>query len=224
MGTDVRETVPTDTARLGCVSARTAPEDGVATFTSQRPRLVKIATRILGDTAEAEDVVQEVWLRWQRTNREAIDNPQAFLATATARVAINVVQSAHHRRETSVTPWLHDMTVVEAASDPATNAERAEAAEQALGLLLERLSPSERAVFLLRNAFDYPYARIADVLPLSAANARQLVRRAHLRLGSPRGHPVRSNAPRRLVHAFIAAAQAGEFAELEAVLVAEIGR
>jgi RNA polymerase sigma-70 factor, ECF subfamily len=224
MGTDVLETVPTDTTRLERVSARIAPEDGVATFTSQRPRLVRIATRILGETAEAEDVVQEVWLRWQRTDREAIDNPRAFLATATARVAINVVQSAHHRRETSVTPWLHDMTVVEAASDPATNAERAEAAEQVLGLLLERLSPSERAVFLLRNAFDYPYARIAEVLSLSAANARQLVRRAHLRLGSPPGHPVCSHAPRRLVRAFIAAAQAGEFAELEAVLVAEIGR
>jgi RNA polymerase sigma factor (sigma-70 family) len=223
MTTDIGDTA-TERTRPASAPAGYAPDDGVSMFTSQRPRLVKIATRILGDPMEAEDVVQEVWLRWQRTNREEIDNPQAFLNTATARVAINIMQSAHHRRETSVTPWLADMPVVEAANDPTANTERAEAAEQALSILLERLGPSERAVFVLRDGFDYPYARIADVLPLSAANARQLFRRAHLRLGAQPDHPVGSQAPHRLLHAFIAASQAGEFAELEALLVAAIGR
>ena len=212
-----------DTTQLAPATAMFAPDDGVTVFIRHRPRLFKIAIRILGDAAETEDVMQEVWMRWQRTNRDEIANPSAFLATATKRVAINVLQSAHHRRETSVTPWLENMTeVVEVVLDPRANSERAAAAEQALGLLVELLSPSERAVYLLRKAFDYPYGRIAEVLPFSATNARQLVRRAHLRLCSSHCQPVDSQVPRRLVRAFLAAAQGGEFAELEALLVADI--
>ena len=164
-------------------------------------------------------------MRWQRTNRDEIYNPPAFLATATTRVAINVLQSAPHRRERSVTPWLDDMVYADhGATDPATNVERIEAAEQALIVLLQRLSPSERAAYLLRKAFDYPYGRIADVLPCTATNARQLVRRAHLRLSSPHCQPVSAAARRRLVRGFVAAAQMGEFAELELLLVADIRR
>jgi RNA polymerase sigma factor (sigma-70 family) len=225
MTIDVEDGSRADAAHLPPATSEDAPDDGVTVFTSQRPRLRKIASRVLGDTAEAEDVVQEVWLRWQRTNRDEIDNPPAFLATATTRVAINVLQSAHRRRETSITPRSDDLTeVVMADADPASDAERAEAAEQALRVMLERLSPAERAAYLLRKAFDYPYGRIADLVPCTAANARQLVRRAHLRLASSPCQPVSSLAHRRLVSAFVAAAQVGDFAELEALLVADIGR
>ena len=225
MSTQVQERSRRGATRSWTEAAGITPDDGVTEFARLRPRLCEIATRILGDPAGAEDVVQEVWIRWQRTNRNEIISPPAFLATATTRVAINVLQSAPHRRETSATPWLDNMTNHgRVATDPANNVELAEAAEQALVILLQRLSPSERAAYLLRKAFDYPYGRIADVLPCTAANARQLVRRAHLRLSSPHCQPVSAAARRRLVRGFVAAAQMGEFAELEAVLVADIRR
>ena len=205
-------------------STQWARDDGVVLFTSQQPRLFNIATRILGDASAAEDVVQEVWVRWQRTNRSEIHNPPAFLATATTRVAINVLQSAHHRRETSVTPWLEDMTdgAKAAPMDPAANAEAIEAAEHAVHVLLERLGPAERGAYVLRKAFDYPYARIAQILPISAVHARQLVRRAQLKLNSANPQPVNSADHQRLVRAFLAAAQHGEFLSLELLLVADI--
>ena len=226
MSTQVLERPGPGTTRPWTEAAGITPDDGVTEFMRQRLPLCRIATRILGDPAGAEDVVQEVWIRWQRTDRTEITNPPAFLATATTRMAINVLQSAAHRRERSVTPWLADMAANadRVAADPATAVELTEAAERALRILLQRLSPSERAVYLLRKAFDYPYARIADVLQCTAANARQLVRRAQLRLSSAQCRPVSADAQRRLVRRFVAAAQSGEFAELEALLVADIRR
>jgi RNA polymerase sigma-70 factor, ECF subfamily len=217
------------TARTTILEAREstghARDDGVAIFTSQQPRLLHIATRILGDTSAAEDIVQEVWVRWQRTDRSEIRNPPAFLATATTRVAINVLQSAHRRRETSVTPWLEDMAGgAKEPIDPAANAEAIEAAEHAVRVLLERLGATERAAYLLRKAFDYPYARIAQVLPVSAVHARQLVRRAQLKLRSVDPQPANAADHRRLVRAFLAAAQHGDFLSLEASLVGDIHR
>jgi RNA polymerase sigma-70 factor (ECF subfamily) len=200
-----------------------ALDDGVTDFTRQRLRLCNIAARILGDRSRAEDVVQEVWVRWQRTNRQEIDNPPAFLATATTRVALNVLGSAPHRRERTVTPWLEDMAGPgRGADDPADNIELTEATEEALEVLLQRLGPSERAAYLLRKAFDYPYARIGQLISCTATNARQLVRRAQVRLSSSRCQPVTAAARRRLVRAFVAASQMGQFAELETLLVADI--
>ena len=225
MSNQVQERLSSGAAGSPAEVAETAPDDGVAEFTRQRLRMYRIATRVLGDPAGAEDVVQEVWIRWQRTDRDAIENPPAFLATAATRVAINVLQSAPHRRERSVTPWLEDMsTPGTGAPDPAANVELSETAERALVVLLQRLSPPERAAYLLRKAFDYPYGRIADVLPCTATNARQLVRRAQLRLSSAQSQPVSAAARRRLVRGFAAAARMGEFAELEALLVADIRR
>ena len=200
-------------------------DDGVAAFTAERFRLIRIATRILGDTAGAEDVVQEVWIRWQRTHRAEIHCPAAFLATATTRVAINVLQSAHHRRETSVTPWMDDMSdVARATLDPSANLELNEDAKHAIKVLMERLTATERAVYLLRKAFDYPYSRIATVLPVSAANARQLVRRAGLKLLTARTQPVDELMQRRLIRAFVVASNNGELSDLEVLLVADMRR
>lgn len=194
----------------------------VAVFVTQKPRLVKIAHRILADRGDAEDVVQEVWLRWQRTDRDMVNSPPAFLATATSRIAINVVQSARSRHEAAVTPRIPEILVI--AEDPESTAERTAGVELALHVLLERLNPAERAAYVLRNGFDYPYREIASVLQLSIANARQLVRRAHARIHSARRQPVSVDAHRRLVRAFVTAARAGEFTELETLLVADIAR
>ncbi len=215
----------------GTPSPQTPPTEldlsfAVAVYAAQRPRLFRIAYRILGSAVEAEDVVQEVWVRWQRTDQTTVNNPPAFLATATSRLAINVLQAARRRHETAVTPWLEDLadSAVQAGGGPETTAERTEAVGLALHLLLERLNPAERAAYMLRKGFDYPYWKIAAVLSLSPTNARQLVSRAHRRLHSPRCQPVSSETHRRLVHAFVSAAQSGEFAELEVLLAGGIAR
>src|SRR5205814_6402981 len=135
-------------------------DDGLAAFAPVRPRLFGIAYRMLGSAAEAEDIVQDVWLRWQSTNRAAVENPPAYLATTTTRLCINLVQSAHARRETYIGTWLPEP--VDTSSDPRIGAERSEALKLAVLILLEKLSPTERAAYVLREAFDYPYCQIAD--------------------------------------------------------------
>ncbi len=199
-------------------------ESAVAVFIEHRPRLFKIAHRILGSASEAEDVVQEVWMRWQRTDRGAVINPPAFLATATTRIAINVIQAAHSRRETAVTPWLEGLagSVLDGGDGPERTAERTEVVDLAIGVLLERLNPAERAAYVLRKGFDYPYHTIAAVLHVNVANARQLVSRAHRHLHYPRRQPVCIDTRRRLVRAFVTAARVGELDELEDLLAADV--
>ena len=161
-----------------------AHDDGLSVFTRVRPRLFGIAYRMLGSAVEAEDIVQDVWLRWQTTDRSVVQDPPAFLATATTRLAINVFQSARSRRESYVGPWLPEP--VDTSADPGLGAERVQALGLAVLVLLEKLSPAERAAYILREAFDYPYQQIADILQLSEANTRQLVTRArkHISMGA----------------------------------------
>jgi DNA-directed RNA polymerase specialized sigma24 family protein len=113
---------------------------------------------MLSSASEAEDLVQDVWLRWQTTDRSVVENPAAFLATTTTRLAINALQSARVRRETYIGPWLPEP--VDTSADPYLGAERGEALEFAALLLMEKLAPSERAAYVLREAFDYPYGQI----------------------------------------------------------------
>lgn len=189
-------------------------------FVGVRPRLFEIAYRVLGSVSEAEDVVQEAWLRWQRTDRSVVLNPTAFLATTTSRLALNVAQSAWRRRETCADGWLREPA--DAGIGPEACAERDEAVEQAVLLLLRSLTATERAAYVLREAFDYPYQRIAEVLHLGAANARQLVRRAHMHIAAERPGPVDPDVHRRHVQVFLAAAQAGRLADLEQLLAADV--
>ncbi|GGW98324.1 RNA polymerase sigma24 factor [Streptomyces malachitofuscus] len=189
-------------------------------FLAARPQLFGIAYRVLGSSAEAEDVLQETWLRWQNADRSDIHEPAAFLTTITARLAINVAQSARVRREAYVGPWLPEP--VDTTQDPQMGAERAEALEMAVLLLLEKLNPVERAAYVLREAFDYPYKQVAGILETSEANTRQLVSRARKHLAAERKEQVSPADHRRLLEVFLAAAQTGDLAVLENVLAADV--
>jgi RNA polymerase sigma-70 factor (ECF subfamily) len=185
-----------------------------------RPHLFGIAYRVLGSVVEAEDIVQDAWLRWQNTNRADIVEPTAFLATITSRLAINLAQSAPKRRESYIGPWLPEP--VDTRVDPQLGAERAEVLDMAVLHLMEKLNPVERAAYVLREAFDYPYKRIADMLETSEANTRQLVSRARKRLSAERREPVSPAAHRRLLEVFLSAAQTGNLSVLEDVLTADV--
>lgn len=189
-------------------------------FMAARPQLFGIAYRILGTAAEAEDVVQDAWLRWQKTDRSEIKEPAAFLATVTARLAINVAQSARMRRESYIGPWLPEP--VDTKADPQLGAERAEALDMAVLLLLEKLNPVERAAYVLREAFDYPYKRIAEILETNEAHTRQLVTRARKHMAAERKEPVSSTAHRRLLEVFLDAARTGSLSGLENVLAEDV--
>ncbi|MGV9383380.1 sigma-70 family RNA polymerase sigma factor [Nonomuraea sp. NPDC003707] len=195
-------------------------EQAAAVFAGVRPRLFGIAYRMLSSVTEAEDLVQDVWLRWQAYDRATVDDPAAFLATTTTRLAINATQSARVRRETYLGPWLPEP--VDTAADPYLGAERAEALEFAVLLLLERLSPTERAAYVLREAFDYPYRQIADILELNEPAVRQLVSRARKRVLIARRTPVTQAEQRRLLTAFVAAARSGDMTALEELFAADV--
>jgi RNA polymerase sigma-70 factor, ECF subfamily len=203
--------VPGD--RAGGVS-----EADAALFQTTRPRLFGIAYRVLGGASEADDVVQETWIRWQGTDRSNVRDATAFLATTTMRLAINVTQSARARREMQIGPRLVD--AVDATANPSLEAEQSEALEGAVRMLLQKLSPAERAAYVLREAFDYPYRHISQVLALSEANARQLVTRARRRLCGEHRRPVGATEHQRFLDAFVAAAQTGDLATLERLLAA----
>lgn len=175
---------------------------------------------MLGSVAEAEDIVQEAWIRWQGYDHAKVADPAAFLATTTTRLAITTVRSARVRREAYVGPWLPEP--VDTAADPALGAERGEALELAMLLVLEKLSPTQRAAYVLREAFDYPYGDIAEIVQLSEPNVRQLVSRARKRLAEERREPVDTDEHRRLLTAFLAAAREGDFAALEQLFAADV--
>ncbi|MEU8691359.1 RNA polymerase sigma-70 factor [Streptomyces sp. NPDC048665] len=189
-------------------------------FIAARPQLFGIAYRILGSAVEAEDIVQEAWLRWQRAERADIHEPAAFLATVTARLAINLAQSAKMRRETYIGPWLPEP--VDTSVDPQVGAERAEALDLAVLFLLQKLSPAERAAYVLREAFDYPYKQIANILETNEAHTRKLVSRARKHLSAEHSEPVDSTAHRHLMEVFLAAAQTGNLSVLEDVLTEDV--
>ncbi|MEU9788946.1 sigma-70 family RNA polymerase sigma factor [Streptomyces phaeochromogenes] len=192
-------------------------DDAMSVFVRARPGLLKIANRIVGNASEAEDVIQEAWLRWQGTDRTVVLNPSALLRTTTVRLAINVVQSAWRRRESCASPWLPEAADTHATPEAAV--EQQDAVERAVLLLMERLTPRQRAAYVLREGFGYPYSQISEILRLSVANARQQVARAQKCLATNhRRQPVDSVAHRRLVQAFFTAAQSGDLAHLERVL------
>jgi RNA polymerase sigma-70 factor (ECF subfamily) len=160
-------------------------------FASLRPLLFSIAYRMLGSVSEAEDVLQEAFLRYQRALDDGADveSPKAYLSAVVTRLAIDELRSARARRETYVGQWLPEPLLTDPAQpDPAAVAEQADALSMAFLLLLERLSPVERAVFLLHDVFGYDYGEIAEIVGKSEANCRQIAARArrHMEAGKPR--------------------------------------
>lgn len=191
-----------------------------ACFETVRPRLFGIAYRVLRSATDADDVLQDAWIRWQRTDHSGVRDADAFLAATTTRLAINVIQSARARHETHIEPQIVDG--IDTGADPRADAEQSDALDHAVRRLLERLSPAERAGYVLREAFDYPYRKVADVLALSEVNARQLVTRARRGLGEGPRRPVDAAHHRRLLRAFVDAARTGDLAPLEHLLVADV--
>jgi RNA polymerase sigma-70 factor (ECF subfamily) len=160
----------------------------VADFERHRRLLFSIAYRMLGSVADAEDILQDAFIRWQHASKTEVKSPKAFLITVVTRLCINYLQSARARREQYVGEWLPEPLVTDLESQPLRTVQVDESVSMALLLLLERLTPVERAVFLLQEIFDYTHAEIAKTLELTEANCRQLLRRAreHVRLARPR--------------------------------------
>jgi RNA polymerase sigma-70 factor, ECF subfamily len=155
----------------------TLPVDDGEAFAAVRPRLIGIAYRMIGSTGEAEDVVQEAWLRWHRADRRAIVNPSAWLTTAVTRLALDRLRARKRDEARYVGPWL-PTPIVERVTDPERSAELAESLTAAFMLMLERLSPDERATFLLVDVFGESFGEVALVMGRSAAACRQLATRA----------------------------------------------
>ncbi|WP_304179881.1 RNA polymerase sigma factor SigJ [Phenylobacterium aquaticum] len=194
-----------------------APGD-IAAFEAERPRLKRLAYRMLGSVSEAEDAVQDAWLRWSRAGDE-IAEPAAWLVRVTSRLCIDRMRAAKARREVYRGPWLPEPLIEELADDPL---ERAEDVSVAFLLALERLSPLERAVFLLHDVFDEDYAQVAETLGRNEAAVRQLASRAraHVKDARPRFTVDEAEAA-RLAAAFMAAAAQGDMKALGAVLAAD---
>ena len=194
-----------------------------AVFTDTRPLLFAIAYRMLGSVADAEDLVQDAYLRWQQARDEEIRAPRAYLTTIVTRLAINQLNSARVQRESYVGPWLPEPLVTEHAPDPSEPVELAESLSMAFLLMLERLSPIERAVLLLHDVFDFDYGEIARVVDKSEANCRQLLSRARKRLDSGQSRfEADPAAAERLMQLFTRASDTGDIDGLLAVLADDI--
>ncbi|MFM9893399.1 RNA polymerase sigma-70 factor [Achromobacter xylosoxidans] len=193
--------------------------DSVTLFDSHRPRLYAIAYRMLGEVAEAEDVVQDAWLRWHGADRGAIENPEAWLVTVATRLSIDRLRLAKAERAHYVGVWLPEPMLMAAPSTPEQLHEQADDVSVAFLFMLERLSPDARAAFLMRDVFDADYEDIAQTLDKSQAAVRQLVRRARqqLRQGTPREAVPRATL-QRLLQAFADAMQRSDFHGLHALL------
>lgn len=197
-----------------------------AEFETHRPHLLGIAYRMTGSLADAEDLVQEAWLRWQAADRAGIESPRAYLATVVTRLALDHLKSARVRREQYVGQWLPEPapeSLFAGELSPEQRAEVHDSLSYAFVVMLERLAPLERAVFLLRDVFDYDYREIAEVVDRSEPACRQVLHRARARLAEARprfecGYQQRL----RLLEAFTRAASVGDMDALTAVLAEDV--
>jgi RNA polymerase sigma-70 factor (TIGR02957 family) len=197
----------------------TAPD---VTHDDLRPLLFSLAYRMVGGVGEAEDLVQEAYLRLLRSGEEDVESPKAFLTTVVTRLAIDHLRSARVRREAYVGPWLPEPLVRETAPGPAERAESDETLSLAFLVLLERLTPVERAVYVLHELFGYSHDEIAAIVEKSSANCRQILARArrHVEAGRPRFEPSRDRREALLAR-FLAAVRLGDVDGLVGLLAAD---
>ncbi len=191
-------------------------QDAASSFDPLRPKLIRIAYRMLGSVADAEDVVQEAFLRWIDADRQAVRKPEAFLRRVVTRLCLDQLKSARHRRETYIGPWLPE-PVVETA------AEEIDDVTLPLMLALERLSPLERAAFLLHDVFGVRFDEIAETIGREPATCRQLASRArtHVRAARPRFHMPKERGL-EIAAAFFAASRGGDMQQLRSLLAADV--
>jgi RNA polymerase sigma-70 factor (ECF subfamily) len=199
--------------------------DATAAFEAERPRLVALAYRMLGTSDDADDVVQDAWLRWSAADRSEVREPAAWLTTVTTRLAIDRLRSARSRREVYVGPWLPEPVADTDLGDPALAAATADSLTLQFLTVLERLDPTERAVLLLHDVFGYPFAEVAAHVDRSAAAARQIAKRARERVRS--GRPTTEPPPdrqtaERLAEAFFAAVAVGDVDGLRELLTDDV--
>ena len=188
-------------------------------FETYRSRLFGLAYKLLGSRSDAEDVIQDAWLRWHQADRSAIRDAEAWLVTATTRLGIDRLRLARTERETYSGPWLPEPLTVDESPTPENRADIGSQVSFAFLSLLERLGPEERAAFLLKEVFDYDYARVAELIGHSEANCRQMVHRARQRLQAERPRfDVTPDRHRRLLERFMRAAEAGDQASIVALL------
>ncbi|HEX7444116.1 MAG TPA: RNA polymerase sigma factor SigJ, partial [Acidimicrobiales bacterium] len=193
-----------------------------ARFESERPRLTGLAYRLLGSLTDAEDVVQEAWLRWERADRTTIERPEAWLTTVVSRLGLDRLRANQRERDRYVGPWLPEPLVER--GDPAGHAELADSLTTAFLLLLEELSPTERLTILLADVFDEPFADVATVLGKSEAAVRQQAVRARrkLREAAPAGRPPTQPEQLRVAEAFLAATAAGDVDTVLSLLAPDV--
>ncbi|HEU4890320.1 MAG TPA: RNA polymerase sigma-70 factor [Vicinamibacterales bacterium] len=193
-------------------------------FNADRPRLFSIAYRMLGSASDAEDVLQDAWVRYAAADASTIRSPQAFATTIVTRLCLDRLKSARATREQYVGPWLPEPVLTREMDSPEATLERAESVTLAFLVLLEKLSPEERAVFLLKDVFDYDHAEIGEILGISSANSRQLLHRARTALAQ--GRPRRAGTPesrRAMAERFAQAFATGDAAALAGMLASDAG-
>ncbi len=187
-------------------------------FNEHRSLLMSIAYRMLGSRADAEDAVQETFLRWQHARDEDVQTPRAYLATIVTRLCVDQLRSAQSRREVYVGPWLPEPVMTNGQKQPASSVELAESLTMAFLVLLESLSPLERAAFLLHEVFDYDYKETAGIIGKTEANCRQMIHRAkgHIASRHHRFDPTREDTE-RIANGFLEATQSGDVSRLMAL-------
>lgn len=190
-------------------------------YAELRPRLFSIAYRMVGRVGDAEDIVQEAFVRLQATDT-AIESPAAYLTTITTRLAIDHLRLARVNRESYIGTWLPEPLLTDPTPGPDDHAELAESLSYALLTILERLSPTERAVFLLHETFRYPYDEIARIIGKSEANCRQVATRARQHLGSEPRFDVAPDQHEQLIDRFVQASRAGDVGQLLDLLAADV--
>jgi RNA polymerase sigma-70 factor (ECF subfamily) len=198
-------------------------DDGSQEFLALRPRLLGIAYRLLGSMWDAEDVVADAMVRWLRTDRAGIREPAAYLTTVVSRLALDHLRAARATRETYQGPWLAEPVIADDTLDPLDSLIKRDTLSLATLRLMEELTPPERGVFVLREAFDVPYTQIAEILEVSEANARQLLHRAQAHLGERRRRTEADEARHaELLERLMSATADGDLAELEELLAADV--